>query len=169
MKNTRNSLTKNLLLIFSTVLFLMTSCCDQNTNDENTPLPEVEKASKRIVATENAPKAIGPYSQAVAYGDLLFVSGSLAIDPTTGKFVDGDIKEQTTVALKNIKAILESEGLDMSNVLKSTCLLADINDYKAMNEVYAQFFTEKFPARAAFQVANLPLGAKIEIEVIAGR
>lgn len=124
---------------------------------------------KTIVNTEKAPKPIGPYNQAVEYNGLLFVSGQLAIDPSTGKFEDGDITVQTHRVFKNLEAILAKAGLTFSNVLKVTCLLADMNEFKQMNEVYARYFTENEPARAAFEVARLPLDAKIEIELVAGK
>jgi 2-iminobutanoate/2-iminopropanoate deaminase len=122
---------------------------------------------KKIIATENAPKAVGPYSQAVMAGDNLFISGQLPIDPTTSKFVSDDVAEQTEQCLKNMGAILEEAGLTYDNVVKTTVLLADIKDFAAMNEVYAKFFTNDFPGRAAFEVANLPLGARVEIEAVA--
>ncbi len=116
-----------------------------------------------------APAAIGPYSQAIAGGDVVFVSGQLPIDVKTGAFAGEDIQAQTRQSLENIKAILESEGLTMANVCKTTVLLDDIGEFAAMNEVYAEFFTAPYPARAAFQVAALPKGAKVEIEAIACR
>lgn len=122
---------------------------------------------KKIINTENAPKAIGPYSQAVSKGQLLFVSGQLPIDPKTGEFAGNDIKKQTAQALKNLRAILEQAGMDVTNVVKTTVYLSDIEDFKAMNEVYATVFTNECPARAAFQVARLPLDALVEIEAIA--
>ncbi len=122
---------------------------------------------KTIIRTPKAPAAVGPYSQAVMAGDLLFVSGQIPIDPTTGSLVETDIRIQTDRVLKNIGAILEEAGLTYANVVKCTCLLADMNDFKAMNEVYAKYFTENQPARAAFGVVQLPLGAMIEIEAIA--
>lgn len=121
---------------------------------------------KKVFATDNAPAAIGPYSQAVRGGDYAFVSGQLPIDPKTGEFAGADIKAQTEQSLKNIQAILESEGLSMANVVKTTVLLADIADFGAMNEVYATFFSGACPARAAFQVAAIPKGALVEIEAI---
>ena len=121
------------------------------------------------IATNKAPAAIGPYSQAVQAGNTVYVSGQIPIDPGTGAFPSDDIREQTAVSLNNIKAILNEAGLDLSNVVKTTVLLSDINDFTAMNEVYATFFAEPFPARAAFQAANLPKGARVEIEAIAVR
>lgn len=124
---------------------------------------------KNIVNTEKAPKPIGPYNQAIEYNGLLFVSGQVAIEPTTGKFENGDIVQQTHRVFKNLEAILAKAGLTFSNVLKVTCLLADMNEFKQMNEVYARYFTENEPARAAFEVARLPFDAKIEIELVAGK
>ena len=117
--------------------------------------------------TDNAPAAIGPYSQAIKAGNTIYVSGQIPIDPKTGEFAGTDIQTQTRQSLTNIKNILQSAGADMKNVVKTTVLLADIADFTAMNEVYAEFFEEPYPARAAFQAAALPKGAKVEIEAIA--
>ncbi|MCK7533724.1 MAG: RidA family protein [Marinilabiliales bacterium] len=122
---------------------------------------------KRIISTTAAPAAIGPYSQAVEANGTLYISGQVPIDPATGKLVEGGITEQATQALKNIKAILLAAGYTLNDVVKSTCLLSDMSDFKAMNEVYAQFYTSEQPARAAFAVKGLPLGALIEIETVA--
>ncbi len=122
---------------------------------------------KRIISTTAAPGAIGPYSQAVEANGTLYISGQVAIDPATGKLVEGGITEQTTQVLKNIKAILLAAGYTLTDVVKSTCLLSDMSDFKPMNEVYAQFYTSDQPARAAFAVKALPLGALIEIETVA--
>ena len=122
---------------------------------------------KRIISTTAAPGAIGSYSQAVEANGTLYISGQVAIDPATGKLVEGGITGQTTQALKNIRAILLAAGYTMDNVVKSTCLLSDMSDFKAMNEVYAQFYTSEQPARAAYAVKGLPLGALIEIETVA--
>ena len=122
---------------------------------------------KKIIETSNAPAPIGPYSQAVQAGNLLFISGQVPIDPATGKLVEGGITEQTTRVLKNIRAILTAAGYTLNDVVKSTCLLSDMSDFKAMNEVYAQFYTADQPARAAFAVKGLPLGALVEIETVA--
>lgn len=121
---------------------------------------------KKVIATNNAPSAIGPYSQAIAAGDMVFVSGQLPIDPATGS-MPATTPEQTRQSLKNIQAILEAEGLSMKNVVKTTVLMQDLGDFGAMNDVYAEFFTEDCPARAAFQVAKLPKDALVEIEAIA--
>lgn len=122
---------------------------------------------KKIINTENAPKAIGPYSQAVEANGMLFISGQLAIDPAASKLVEGGVKDQTEQVFKNIQAILTAAGYTFDNVVKSTCLLADIKDFAAMNEVYSRYYTKDFPARAAYAVKDLPLGALIEIETIA--
>jgi len=122
---------------------------------------------KRIIQTEKAPQAVGPYSQAVEVNGLLFISGQIALDPLSGKMVEGGITEQTEQVLKNIGSILEAAGYTFKDVIKSTCLLKDIADFKAMNEVYSRFYTVDQPARAAFAVKDLPLGALVEIETIA--
>ena len=124
----------------------------------------------KAIHTPNAPAAIGPYSQGVtASGNVTFVSGQLPINPATGEFAGTDIASQTRQSLTNIQAILEASGLTMADVVKTTVLLADISEFAAMNAVYAEFFTEPYPARAAYQVANLPKGAKVEIEAIAAK
>lgn len=127
------------------------------------------KGMKKIVDSSQAPKAIGPYSQAVEAGGLLFVSGQLPVDVNTGKFVEGGIREQTEQSLKNIGHILEAAGCTYDHVVKTTCLLSDIADFAAMNEVYAKYFMHDCPARAAFAVKALPLGALVEIEVVAAK
>ena len=124
---------------------------------------------KKIISTPNAPAAIGPYSQAVEINKTLYISGQLGIDPKTGKIVEGNIKDQTRQVLKNIDAILQAAGYSFVEVVKSTCLLSDMADFKAMNEVYGEFYFEHQPARAAFAVKELPLGALIEIETIAAK
>jgi len=124
---------------------------------------------KRIITTENAPKAIGPYSQAVEANGTLYISGQIPLNPETAKIVDGGIKEQTTQVLKNIGAILDAAGYSYSDVVKSTCLLADISLFKEMNEVYEQFYSDSKPARVTFAVKGLPMGALIEIETTAAK
>ncbi|MCL2727838.1 MAG: RidA family protein [Bacteroidales bacterium] len=121
------------------------------------------------VQTEKAPQAIGPYSQGVCANGFLFVSGQLPIDPATGVFKPGGIHEQTYQVLINAKAIVEAAGLQMSQTVKATVFLADMSDFAAMNEIYATFFTNPFPARAAFQVARLPKDALVEIELIVAK
>ncbi|NDW09054.1 RidA family protein [Dysgonomonas sp. 520] len=124
---------------------------------------------KKIIATNNAPAAIGPYSQAIEVNGTIFVSGQLPINPSTGEFPGGGIKEQTEQSFKNIKAILSEAGLTINNIVKTTVLLADMSDFGGMNEVYAKQFGETFPARSAFAVKTLPKNALVEIEVIAMR
>ncbi|MBQ9470085.1 MAG: RidA family protein [Bacteroidales bacterium] len=123
---------------------------------------------KKIIKTDNAPKAVGPYSQAVEANGLLFISGQIPVNPATGKIPEG-IAEQTEQVLRNIGAILKEAGLDYSNVVKTTCLLSDMDNFVPMNEVYAKYFTADMPARAAFGVVKLPLGVLVEIECIAAR
>ena len=121
----------------------------------------------KAIHTEKAPAAIGPYSQAVQAGNTIYVSGQIPIDPEKGEFAGSDIKTQTRQSLTNISNILAQAGTDMSHVVKTTVLLNDIADFAAMNEVYAEFFTQPYPVRAAFQAAALPKGALVEIEAIA--
>ena len=122
---------------------------------------------KRIIQTNNAPAAIGPYSQAVEVNGTLYISGQIPLDPVSMKIVEGGIQEQTTQVLTNIGAILKEAGYDYKDVVKSTCLLSDMANFKAMNEIYAKYYSEDAPARAAFAVKELPLGVLIEIETIA--
>ncbi len=124
---------------------------------------------KRIIHTNKAPKAIGPYSQAVEKNNTLYISGQVPLDPVTMKVIEGGIKEQTRQVMKNIGAILEAAGYKYSDVVKSTCLLSDMSNFKAMNEVYGEYYPEYPPARAAFAVKELPLGVLIEIETVAER
>ena len=119
------------------------------------------------ISTDKAPAAIGPYSQAIAHNGLIFVSGQLPIDPSTGTFPEGGVEAQTRQSLTNIKSILEKAGSGMDKVVKTTVLLADMGDFAAMNGVYAEFFSEPFPARCAFAVKTLPKGALVEIECVA--
>lgn len=123
--------------------------------------------ANKAISTTGAPAAIGPYSQAILAGNTLYVSGQLPIDPATGAFAGEDIKAQTRQSLTNLRAILEQAGFSTQDVVKTTVYLADIAEFGAMNEVYAEFFSEPFPARAAFQVAALPKAAKVEIECVA--
>ena len=122
---------------------------------------------KEIVSTERAPRAIGPYSQAVRSGNFLFASGQIPIDPATGEFVAGGITEQTEQVMRNVSAILEAAGAGLQQVVKTTVFLADMDDFTAMNEVYGRFFGENPPARATVQAARLPRDARVEIEAIA--
>lgn len=121
------------------------------------------------ISTQNAPAAIGPYSQAIEVNGFVYASGQLPIDPATGAFPEGGVKEQTRQSLLNVKAILEEAGLALSNVVKTTVYLADMGDFAAMNEVYSQFFAKPFPARSAIAVKALPKGALVEVEVVAAR
>lgn len=122
---------------------------------------------KEVIHTDKAPDAIGPYSQAVKVGDLMFTSGQVPIDPETGTVVEGGIQEQARQSLNNIKAILNAAGTNMGAVVKTTVFLQNMEDFAAMNEVYAQFFQEPYPARSAVQVARLPKDVLVEIEAIA--
>lgn len=121
----------------------------------------------KAISTTNAPKAIGPYSQAIQVGNFIFTSGQIPIDPSTGTIVDGGIKAQARQSLQNIKAIMEESGIEMKNIIKTTVFLSDMNDFAEMNEVYAEFFTEPYPARSAVAVKTLPKGALVEIEAVA--
>ena len=122
---------------------------------------------KLAISSPAAPKAIGPYSPAIRAGQLLFVSGQVAIDPASGRYVAGDITAETRRVLENIGVLLEAASLDFSAVVRTTVFLSDMNDFAAMNEVYGGFFTEPYPARATVQVARLPRDARVEIDVIA--
>lgn len=122
---------------------------------------------KTVISTTNAPAAIGPYSQAIRVGNIIFTSGQIPIDPATGSFVEGGIKEQTRQSLLNVKAILNEAGTTMDHVIKTTVFMADMNDFAEMNCVYSEFFNTPYPARSAVAVKTLPKGALVEIEVIA--
>lgn len=122
---------------------------------------------KEIISTENAPSAIGPYSQAVKTGGMVFCSGQIPIDVATGEFVSETVAEQTEQVLKNLSAVLEAAGTSLNNVVKTTVFLADMNDFAQMNEVYARYFNENKPARATVQAARLPRDARVEIDCIA--
>ena len=124
---------------------------------------------KKVISTSKAPAAIGPYSQAIQVGNLVFASGQIPIDPATGSFVEGGVKEQARQSLINVKAILDEAGLTLDNVVKTTVFLADMNDFADVNAVYAEFFAEPYPARSAVAVKTLPKGALVEIEVIAAQ
>ena len=125
--------------------------------------------NRKIASTTAAPKAVGPYSQAVWAGDFLFCAGQIPLDPTTGNLVAGGVVEQTVRVLENIRGVLESQDLNFAHVIKTTVFLADMNHFAAMNEVYAKFFTGDFPARSTVQVARLPKDALVEIEVVAAQ
>ncbi|MFQ5677144.1 MAG: RidA family protein [bacterium] len=129
----------------------------------------VEKNDKQVIATENAPAAIGPYSQAIKMGNTIYLAGQIAIDPASGKMIEGGIEEQTHRVLQNIRAVLNASGFSMNDVVQSHVFLSDLENYRAMNGVYATYFTDKPPARAAVQVARLPLDAMVEIMVTAAK
>ncbi|WP_457639700.1 RidA family protein [Persephonella sp.] len=122
----------------------------------------------QMIETDKAPKAIGPYSQAVKYENFLFISGQIAIDPQTQQFTGGTVEEQTELIMKNIGAILEEAGLNYNHIIKTTIYLKNIEDFQKVNEVYGRFFVEHKPARATVEVSNLPKGALVEIEAVAG-
>lgn len=124
---------------------------------------------KKVISTSKAPAAIGPYSQAIQVGNLVFASGQIPIDPAIGNFVAGGVREQARQSLTNVKAILDEAGLTLDNVVKTTVFLADMNDFADVNAVYAEFFAEPYPARSAVAVKTLPKGALVEIEVIAAQ
>ncbi len=124
---------------------------------------------KQVIATAEAPAAVGPYSQAIAVGNLLFCAGQIPLDPMTNEIVSEDVSEQATRVCKNISAVLSAHAMTFTHVVKSTVFLTDLADFAAMNEVYAKYFTPPFPARSTIQVAGLPRGAKVEIEVIASK
>ena len=121
------------------------------------------------IATENAPQAIGPYSQAIQYGDFLFVSGQIAIDPPTGNIIEGEIEAQTEQVLKNIAAIIEAAGMSLQDVVKCTCFLKDMNDFVRFNAVYENYFGEILPARETVEVARLPKDVLVEVSAICGK
>ncbi|MCQ2603768.1 MAG: RidA family protein [Spirochaetia bacterium] len=137
------------------VLFILSGCCT---------------SAKEVISTENAPAAIGPYNQAIVYGDTVYCSGQIAIDPKTNEFIGGDIVAQTNRVFENIRGLLAACGSGMDKVVKCDVYLKDINDFATMNEIYASYFEGcDYPARSAMEVANLPKGALIEIEVVATR
>lgn len=124
---------------------------------------------KKVIRTENAPAPIGPYNQAIQYGDMLFVSGQIAIDPATGNLVEGDIQAETRMVMQNLEAVLAAAGMNFSNVIKSSIFLMDMGQFAQVNEVYAGYFTVDPPARETVQVAGLPKGVNVEISVVAGK
>lgn len=124
-------------------------------------------ASKEIIQTKGTAPAVGPYNHAVRAGNLLFCAGQIPLDPNNSRLVEGDVQAQTDQVFRNIQAILTSAGLSLDNVVKTTVFLTDLNDFSAMNEIYARHFTESYPARTTIQVAGLPKGARVEIEIIA--
>jgi 2-iminobutanoate/2-iminopropanoate deaminase len=131
------------------------------------PIKTIKQVKMKAISTDQAPAAIGPYSQAIHAGNLVFVSGQLPVNPATGEFAEGGIKELTRQSLTNMKHILEAEGLTLGNVVKTTVFLADMADFAEMNEVYSEFFATPYPARSAVAVKTLPKNARVEIECIA--
>jgi 2-iminobutanoate/2-iminopropanoate deaminase len=125
-------------------------------------------AMKKIIESPNAPKPIGPYSQAVQFGNILFCSGQIAINPATQEYIPADVEAETVQVMENIKAVLAAAGMDFSNILKTSIFLADMNDFAKVNAIYAKYFTSDFPARETVQVSVLPKSAKVEISVVAG-
>lgn len=124
---------------------------------------------KKVIATKDAPTAVGPYSQAIAAGDMLFCAGQIPLDPATGELIEGDITAQATRVLENVKGVLAANGMTFADVVKSTVFMVDLAEFAAMNAVYAKYFSEPFPARSTIQVAALPKGSRVEIEVTAVR
>lgn len=124
---------------------------------------------KKVIRTESAPAPIGPYNQAIQYGDMLFVSGQIAMDPNTGELIQGDIQTQTHMVMKNLKAVLNAAGMDFSNIIKSSIFLMDMGQFAQVNEVYGSYFTDNPPARETVQVSGLPKGVNVEISVVAGK
>lgn len=124
---------------------------------------------KKVIRTDNAPAPIGPYNQAIQYGDMLFVSGQIAIDPKTGELLKGSIQEETKLVMENLKAVLAEAGMGFSNIIKSSIFIMDMGQFAEINEVYAQYFDADPPARETVQVAGLPKGVNVEISVVAGK
>lgn len=141
-------------LMFSTVVLAQVALCGE---------------AKEIVTTADAPKAIGPYSQAIKYGNLVFVSGQIAIDPKSGNLSTGSIEEQTKLVLENLKAVVEASGVTLKDVLKTTCFLKNMGDFAKFNEVYATYFGESLPARETVEVARLPRDVLVEVSCICGK
>lgn len=164
-----NTKLKNIQFLIVLILIVIGGAiisCEKHEDSKDTNEDETT-FTKRIIQTSNAPAAIGPYSQAVEIKGTLYISGQIAIDPQTGNVVNGGITEQTKQVMENIGAILEAAGYSYENVVKSTCMLSDIANFTAMNEVYANYYNVNPPARAAFAVKDLPKGVLIEIETIA--
>ena len=156
-----------LIHLISCACLLLVGCATKTETKDVLPLNETDM--KKVISTEKAPAAIGPYSQAIEANGFVYASGQLPIDPATGQFPEGGIQEQTRQSILNAQAILEEAGMSLDNVVKTTVFLADMNDFAAMNEVYASYFKAPFPARSAVAVKTLPKGAMVEIECIAAR
>jgi 2-iminobutanoate/2-iminopropanoate deaminase len=152
--------------LFSSAIYLHTLTLTDK-NDRLASAISKFMATKQIIKPSKSPAAVGPYNHAVRIGDLLFCAGQIPIDPATGNLISGDIKTQTERVLENVKAILDDQKLTFANVLKSTVFLTDLANFAGMNDVYAKYFMENFPARSTIQVAALPKGASVEIEVVA--
>ena len=144
---------KNLILL---IAIIVTSCGTQ-------------QISKTVIMTDNAPKPIGPYSQAISAGDFIFVSGQIGINPSTGELAAGDIKTEAKQVMENIGAVLKAAGSDYSSIVKTTIYLKDMNDFKSVNEIYSEYFKGEYPARETVGVASLPKNARVEISVVAVR
>lgn len=151
------------------LLLLLAGCAAAEAPDPQATLAEEQAAARDVIAAEGAPAAIGPYSQAIRVGNTLYCAGQIGLDPATGQLVEGGIEAETRRALDNQKAVLEAAGFTMGDVVQAQVFLADLNDYSAMNEVYATYFTESPPARAAVQVARLPRDARVEIMLTAAK
>ena len=149
--------------LFVALFLLLGVSCSKSSQQSEKEVP----VSRKVVSTNKAPAAIGPYSQAIVAGNLVFTAGQIPIDPKTSQLVTGEIQAQTRLVLENLKAVLEAAGTDLSHVVKTTVFLKDMNDFGAMNEVYAQYFPQNPPARSAVQAARLPKDVGIEIECVA--
>jgi 2-iminobutanoate/2-iminopropanoate deaminase len=122
---------------------------------------------KSVVSTQDAPQAIGPYSQAIKLGNVVYTAGQIPLDPTTGKIIEGDIEQQTERVMQNLQAILEASGSSLDRVIKTTCFLASLDDFQRFNQVYGRYFTQQPPARSTVEVSRLPAGARVEVECMA--
>ncbi|HMB90023.1 MAG TPA: RidA family protein [Rhodothermales bacterium] len=151
------------------LLLLLAGCAAAEAPESDTTAMEEQAATREVIATDGAPAAIGPYSQAVRVGNTLYCAGQIGLDPATGQLVEGGIEAETRRALDNQKAVLEAAGFTLNDVVQAQVFLADLGDYSAMNEVYATYFTKSPPARAAVQVARLPRDARVEIMLTAAK
>ena len=147
-------------LIFFVCSLLMFSACEQPAAEQTSP-------ERRVIATDAAPPAVGPYSQAIQVGNMLFLAGQIGLDPETRTIVEGGVEAETRQAMSNLNAVLEAAGFTMANVVQAQVFLADLNDYAVMNEIYGSYFAEGYPGRAAVQAARLPLDARVEIMMTA--
>jgi 2-iminobutanoate/2-iminopropanoate deaminase len=156
-----------LYMIFVAILIVNCSNSSNNKNANKFKLKVSEAKDKKVIFSEKAPKPIGPYSQAIKVGGTIYLSGQIALDTATGKIVEGGTAKEAEIIMNNLKNVLEAAGCTLANVVKTTIYLADIKDFSAINKVYASYFTEEFPARETIQVAALPMGAHVEISMIA--